>query len=239
MGRMIRWARKRAGMTQHDLANALEMPQPSIARIERGTVIPRTTTLMAILEATGHQMTVEPAGAPVDRGPIRQRLRLDVPRRTWLALGRAAKNRRTSPTQILRRLRGAGVPFVLIGELAEVAHGSPATIRKAVEICHAGSDVARHRLHAALAELVATSVDATHYKTRAGHLRVVTETAAGDDYDTLVRTAVPVLIDTAIQVHVASIDDLIRIRRAGGMTEDRTAEAILRAIGEEVATEGR
>ena len=39
-------------MTQHDLAQAVGMPQPSIARIEAGTVIPRTTTLLAILEAT-------------------------------------------------------------------------------------------------------------------------------------------------------------------------------------------
>ena len=30
----VRWARKRAGMTQHDLAEAVGMPQPSIARIE-------------------------------------------------------------------------------------------------------------------------------------------------------------------------------------------------------------
>jgi predicted transcriptional regulator len=59
----VRWARKRAGMTQQDLAAAVGMPQPSIARIERGTVTPRVTTLVALLRATGHQLTVEPIGA--------------------------------------------------------------------------------------------------------------------------------------------------------------------------------
>ncbi len=39
-------------MTQHQLAEAVGIPQPSIARIERGTVLPRTETLIALLAAT-------------------------------------------------------------------------------------------------------------------------------------------------------------------------------------------
>ena len=78
-------------MTQHDLAKAVGMPQPSIARIEAGTVIPRTTTLLAILEATGHQLTVDPICPAVDLEAIRDRLRLSHPQRTKLALGRAAR----------------------------------------------------------------------------------------------------------------------------------------------------
>ena len=62
IGRTVRFARKRAGMTQHELGQAVGMPQPSIARIERGTVVPRTQTLLALLRATGHQLTVEPIG---------------------------------------------------------------------------------------------------------------------------------------------------------------------------------
>ncbi|MGI8928008.1 MAG: helix-turn-helix domain-containing protein [Candidatus Limnocylindrales bacterium] len=63
VGRTLRWARKRAGMTQHQLASAAGMPQPSLARIESGAVIPRTATLMAFLEATGHRLAVEPIGS--------------------------------------------------------------------------------------------------------------------------------------------------------------------------------
>ncbi|MDQ3691542.1 MAG: helix-turn-helix transcriptional regulator [Chloroflexota bacterium] len=50
-------------MTQHDLARAVRMPQSSIARIEGGTVVPRTATLMALLQATGLQLVVEPIGS--------------------------------------------------------------------------------------------------------------------------------------------------------------------------------
>jgi predicted transcriptional regulator len=56
--RGVRWARRRAGMTQQDLAQAVGMPQPSIARIETGSVIPRTASLLAILDATGVQLTM-------------------------------------------------------------------------------------------------------------------------------------------------------------------------------------
>ena len=67
VGQTVKYARKRAGMTQQDLAQATGMPQPSIARIEAGTVIPRTATLIALLEATGHQLAVVPIDAAVDR----------------------------------------------------------------------------------------------------------------------------------------------------------------------------
>jgi transcriptional regulator with XRE-family HTH domain len=224
LGRTVRWARKRAGMTQNDLAQALGMPQSSIARIERGTVVPRTTTLIALLEVTGHQLAVEPIGPPVDADAIRHRLRLSVPRRTMLALGRAAKDRRTSPVHILRRLRRFGVPFVLIGELAEVAHGSPIRVGRDVEVCHASTETALERLGTALKDLAATGTDA-------GQLNLVTETAAGDDYDILLRNAVRMYVDAGILVPVAALDDLIRIRRAGKTPDDRAAEATLRAIG--------
>ena len=66
VGQAVRWARKRAGMTQDDLAQATRMPQPSIARIESGAVVPRTSTLIRILRASGHQLSVEPIGTPRD-----------------------------------------------------------------------------------------------------------------------------------------------------------------------------
>ena len=67
VGHTVKAARKRAGMTQQDLAQATGMPQPSIARIEAGTVVPRTATLIALLEATGHQLAVVPINPALDR----------------------------------------------------------------------------------------------------------------------------------------------------------------------------
>ena len=216
LGRTVRWARKRAGMTQHELARALRMPQPSIARIERGAVIPRTVTLLAILEATGHRLIVEPADPAVDIEPIKQRLALEPARRTWRALGSATRNPMTSPIRILRRLRRLGVPFVLVGELAEVVHGSPATIGRVVEVCHDATQIATDRLATALEDLQATSSDGREYKTPAGRLRLMTETPAGDTYEVLSRNALPIIVASGIRVRVAALEDLIRIREAGG-----------------------
>ena len=64
VGPTLRWARRQAGMTQQDLAEAAGMPQPSIARIEAGRVSPRASTLIELLAATGHQLAVEPIGSP-------------------------------------------------------------------------------------------------------------------------------------------------------------------------------
>ena len=67
VGHAVKSARKRAGMTQQDLAQATGMPQSSVARIEAGTVVPRTATLIALLEATGHQLAVVPIDPALNR----------------------------------------------------------------------------------------------------------------------------------------------------------------------------
>ncbi len=215
-------------MTQHDLARATGLPQPSVARIESGTVIPRTATLVTMLRATGHRLTIEPMSHPVDREAIRSRLAMSVPRRTREVLGRAGKDSQTSPIQILRRLRRFGVPFVLVGELAEAAHGSPGKIGRTIEVCVASTDVARERIGLALADLGA--------RAEGDRLRVQTETAAGDGYDMLIGNAVPMHVDAGILVRVAAIEDLVRNRRAAGTREDAEAEATLGAVMEEAMT---
>jgi transcriptional regulator with XRE-family HTH domain len=217
-------------MSQHDLARAVRMPQPSIARIERGTVIPRTVTLMLILQAAGHQLGVEPISSSASTDAIRERQAMDGPTRTWTALGRGvARHPRKSPIRILRRLRLFGVPFVLIGELAEAAHGSPLNVKRNIDVCVARSDVAQERLGQALEHLGATSSEGLDFKTEAGLLRPMTETAAGD-YEVLARTAVRIHVDSGLLVPVASLNDLIRIRMARLPPEDRAAAALLRAI---------
>lgn len=212
-------------MTQHELALAAGVPQPSIARIERGTVNPRTATLITILRATGHRLTVEPTLRAVDRKDIATHLAMPIPRRTRQALGRRARDRQTSPVRILLRLRFFGVPFVLVGELAEATHGSPTMVGRTIEVVVASTDVARERLAKALQDLGAAA--------EGDRLRVLTETVAGDGYEVLRPNAVTMPVDAGIIVHVAALEDLIRIRRAGRTPEDAQAEAVLNAIEEE------
>lgn len=232
---MIRYARRRAGMTQHELAQAVGMPQPSIARIESGAVLPRTATLLRMLVASSHELEIEPSSPPADQQAIRRSLALNVSRRTWRALGEAAKDPRTSPHRILRRLRISGVPFVLLGDLAEVAHGSPSKVDRVIEVCHPETDAALERLARALKSLGAVRSDQGRFTTPAGELRLLTETIAGDDYDLLMRNAVWMHVDAGIRVAVACLPDLIRIRRARGAPPDRAAVAVMRAILDEAS----
>jgi transcriptional regulator with XRE-family HTH domain len=74
-GRMLRRARRRAGLTQRQLAAEAGIPQETIARIEAGRVDPRLRTLDRLLEACGFGLEVEPRlGIGVDRtlfdGPL-------------------------------------------------------------------------------------------------------------------------------------------------------------------------
>jgi transcriptional regulator with XRE-family HTH domain len=223
---MTRWARKRAGMTQHELARALEMPQPSIARIESGQVTPRVDTFLAILGATHQAIALEQDGPEPDREAIRDRLAIPMAMRQRAAFGRRATvNYRTSPVQMLRALRRFNVPFVLIGDLAEVVHGAPLRLARTIDVCAAQTQEAMDRL--------AHARDRLERMPKVGKLNVVAMTRAGDDYDALRRNAVNALVAPGIKVHVAALEDLIRDRRAGGTPDDVAAMSTLRTIGDE------
>lgn len=74
-GTILRYARRRAGLTQRELAACAHVPQPAIARIESGAVSPRLSTLLPLIEATGFALEIVPAiGDGVDRTLIRSAL---------------------------------------------------------------------------------------------------------------------------------------------------------------------
>jgi transcriptional regulator with XRE-family HTH domain len=71
-GRMAKYARRRAGLTQRQLAAKVGIPQETIARIEAGRVDPRVGTLDRLLEGCGYALEVMPRlGIGVDRTQIR------------------------------------------------------------------------------------------------------------------------------------------------------------------------
>ena len=72
---MLRYARRRAGLSQRALAERAGVPQPAIARIERGGVSPRMDTLRDLLGCAGFTLEVAPRpGEGVDRTLIRASL---------------------------------------------------------------------------------------------------------------------------------------------------------------------
>jgi predicted transcriptional regulator len=76
---LIREARRKAGLTQTELAERAGVTQPVIARLERGGGNPTFETLERVLHAAGHRLelrAVEQGLVTVDETLIRQQLAL-------------------------------------------------------------------------------------------------------------------------------------------------------------------
>lgn len=85
-GRMVRYARRRNGLTQRELAAKAGIPQETIARIEKGRVDPRVGTLDRLLEACEFGLEAMPRlGIGIDRGQFAGLLRATAAER--LAVG--------------------------------------------------------------------------------------------------------------------------------------------------------
>jgi transcriptional regulator with XRE-family HTH domain len=75
--RILKYARRRAGLSQRALATKAGLPQSTVARIELGALSPRTDTLERLLRAAGQTLSTEPRiGVGVDRSLIQAFLRL-------------------------------------------------------------------------------------------------------------------------------------------------------------------
>lgn len=86
-GRMVRYARRRAGLTQRALSAKAGIPQETIARIERGRVDPRVGTLDRLLEACEYGLEALPRlGIGIDRSQIHALLRLTPEHRLGVAV---------------------------------------------------------------------------------------------------------------------------------------------------------
>jgi predicted transcriptional regulator len=73
--RALRYGRRRAGLTQRELARRTGVPQSTIGRIETGAVDPRVGTLTTLLRACGFDLELEAvADQGVDRSQVREHL---------------------------------------------------------------------------------------------------------------------------------------------------------------------
>lgn len=94
---MLREARRRADLSQRELAARAGVPQSTVARIETGVIDPKASTLRRILRACGADIEAMPVlGEGVDRTLIRADLDEPLP-------GRLA--RLTAMTSFLDELR--------------------------------------------------------------------------------------------------------------------------------------
>lgn len=152
------------------------------------------------------------------------------------------------PTAILRVLDAHEVKFVLIGGVSGNLHGST-TLTEDIDIAYARDRQNLERLAAALRDLRATlrgapkglpfKLDAATlragsnftFSTRLGPVDCVGEAAGGFTYDNLVGNAEPYSL-SGMMVVAASLDDLIRMKRAAGRIKDRIEVENLSALRE-------
>ena len=150
------------------------------------------------------------------------------------------------PLRVLEALRAGGVEFVLIGGVAARLHGSPSLTRD-VDVCHDRSAENLERLAAVLRSLrarlrgvddeVPFLLDARTlaaggnftFVTDAGDLDLLAYPAGVDGFDDLAVGAESVDLEGVV-VRVASIDDLIRMKRAAGRPKDRIEVEVLSAL---------
>ena len=154
------------------------------------------------------------------------------------------------PEGVIRLLGRHGVEYVLIGGLAAITHGAPLVTRD-VDLCYARDRQNLERLVEALGEVHAdlrgaepglpflldartlARGDAFTFTTDIGWIDIMATPAGTTGYDELARTADEYTL-FGHRVLVASLDDLIRMKRAAGRPKDLLAVEELGALLEEI-----
>ena len=152
--------------------------------------------------------------------------------------------------RILRELLDANVQFVLIGGLAAQVHGSP-SLTGDVDVCCGLDGENLAHLAVALGSLVAirremppglqAPLDARALRagemftlsTRYGDLDLLAHPDPGLDFESLVGRSIAAEV-LGVEVRVASLEDLMAMKRAAGRPKDRIELEILGALREEL-----
>lgn len=138
-GTIVREARRRAGITQAELADRVATTQSALARLERGHSEPSFMRVRELVRASGFDLRI--GLTPIDDSNWSVAytiLQLDTDQRVRQLLavlelgrdGRAARGSpmvepELSPARILGTLTEFGIRSILVGGLAGTIHGSP------------------------------------------------------------------------------------------------------------------
>lgn len=159
------------------------------------------------------------------------------------------------PLRALRALDQEGARYVVIGGLAARLQGSP-TVTNDLDICPDRTLENLERVTKALRVLGATLRGAAEdvpfildaatlaagdhftFATKAGDVDVLGTPAGVSGFDELAGRAVLLDVD-GLTVPVASVDDMIRMKRAAGRPKDLIEVEVLAAVRDEIGNAGR
>jgi hypothetical protein len=154
------------------------------------------------------------------------------------------------PENVIRLLGRHDVRYVLIGGLAAITHGAP-LVTQDIDLCHARDEENLRRVASALVEVHAElrgadrglpfrldakallNGDSFTFTTDVGWLDVLGTPAGTAGYEDLARTADAFSL-FGYRVLVASVEDLIRMKRAAGRPKDLLLVEELGALRDEL-----
>jgi hypothetical protein len=155
------------------------------------------------------------------------------------------------PDAVLRALASHRVRFVLIGGLAASLHGSP-VITFDLDVCYARDDENLERLAAALRELGAQlrgvdepvpfqlnakslrNGDTFTFLTSAGAVDLLGTPSGTLGFSDLDAGAIEMVVAGGVVIRVASLDDLMRMKRASAREKDLIGLEWLGAVRDEL-----
>jgi transcriptional regulator with XRE-family HTH domain len=222
-GDHVMMARRRAGLTQRQLAERLGLRQATIARWERGDRGVSLDDVDMVAHACGLQLDAH----------------LLVEDRSWwpqiamqLELDPLERMRRLTPpgapdiAAALAELAGAGVPGLVIGEVAGALHGWPLVLGSpTIEVC-GRVDAIGYRLR----QIGARQTRSGKHIVSGGVSVVIDEEPAGTGGETdLARNRVP-FETLAGDVDAAGLIDLLRIADASAARTARRDSLALQAV---------
>lgn len=234
-GAVIREARLRAGLSQADLATRIGRDRTQIARWERDAVSPSFDVVVQIAAVCGFDLSLDlhrssPSTTRCSPSGSRSRRRSGSSARS--RSGGVAVDA-SDPIAILRALDAHFVAYVLIGDMAEVANGSPLGFGE-VEVAVSLKESNLERLEKALVALggdaaVAAGLAALPeggsvvVRLPTGPLRLTPVPPGTRGYDDVRRKASRVHLARGLRVPVADVRDLVRIENAGEADRARVA----------------
>lgn len=185
-------ARKRAGISQRELAERVGRPQATIARWEAGAREPSYAAVQQALRACGLQQLIDLATYDESDVPLAHRQLALTPLKR---LSSVTRGDHAALERALFAIADAPARAIIVGEVAGAVQGSPLVVRdELVDIVAHSDDLAF--VHATLAR---------------EPVRLVDRPPGTSGYRDLARGAEQLALDDDHTVTVAGIQDLLRI----------------------------